>query len=156
MADLHYMTPEGLEKLKQELNHLKTKARKDIAQEIAEARAKGDLSENAEYHAAKEAQGHLEAKIAQLNEVVATARIMETTSRDTSSVVILTTVEVKNLKVNKTFKYTLVSENEADIKIGKISVTSPIGKGLLGKTKGETAEINTPGGMIKLKILSIS
>ncbi|GIV34007.1 MAG: transcription elongation factor GreA [Chitinophagales bacterium] len=155
MSDVHYMTPEGLEKLKQELNHLKTKARKDIAQEIAEARAKGDLSENAEYHAAKEAQGHLEARIAQLNEIVAKARVIEAAA-DTSTVVILSTVEVKNLKVNKTFKYTLVSENEADIKKGKISVTSPIGKGLLGKRAGEQVEIQTPGGLIKFEILSIS
>lgn len=155
MTQVNYMTQEGLDKLKDELNTLVTKGRKNIAQEIAEARAKGDLSENAEYHAAKEAQGHLEAKIAQLNDAIANARVLEVPAGKTSSVVILSTVEVKNLKINKTFKYTLVSEQEADLKSGKISVTSPIGKGLLGKAKGDKVDINTPGGLMKFEILSI-
>lgn len=155
MTQVHYMTPEGLEKLKNELNLLKTKGRKDIAQEIAEARAKGDLSENAEYHAAKEAQGHLEAKIAHLTDTLANSRVLEVPNGKTNEVVILSTVEIKNLQTNKVVKYTLVSEQEADFKIGKISVTSPIGKGLLGKAKGEKVEIQTPGGKMKLEILSI-
>ncbi len=155
MTQVNYMTQEGLDKLKEELNTLVTKGRKNIAQEIAEARAKGDLSENAEYHAAKEAQGHLEAKIAQLNDAIANARVLEVPAGKTSSVVILSTVEVKNLKLNKNFKYTLVSEQEADLKSGKISVTSPIGKGLLGKAKGDRVDINTPGGLMKFEILSI-
>lgn len=155
MTQVNYMTQEGLDKLKEELNALVTKGRKNIAMEIAEARAKGDLSENAEYHAAKEAQGHLEAKIAQLNDAIANARVLEAPAGKTSSVVILSTVEVKNLKINKTFKYTLVSEQEADLKSGKISVTSPIGKGLLGKAKGDKVDINTPGGLMKFEILSI-
>lgn len=155
MSNIHYMTQEGLDKLKEELNLLKTKGRQEIAQEIADARAKGDLAENAEYHAAKEAQGHLEAKIAQLSEVIANARVLETKNMNTSSVVILSTVEIKNLQNNQVFKYTLVSEQEADLKNGKISVTSPIGKGLLGKTRGEKVEITTPGGRMKFEILSI-
>jgi len=155
MTKVHYMTQEGLDKLKEELNELVTKGRKAIAQEIAEARAKGDLSENAEYHAAKEAQGHLEAKIAQLNEVISSARVIEKANTKGTSVVILSTVEVKNLQNDKTFRYTLVSEQEADLKNGKISVTSPIGKGLLGKAKGEKVDIQTPAGVMKFEILSI-
>jgi len=155
MSNIHYMTQEGLDKLKEELNLLKTKGRKEISQEIAEARAKGDLAENAEYHAAKEAQGHLEAKIAQLNDALSNARVLEKSAIKTSSVVVLSTVEVKNLQTSKTVKYTLVSEQEADLKSGKISVTSPIGKGLLGKGKGEKVDIKTPGGVMKFEILSI-
>lgn len=156
MSKIQYMTQEGLDKLKEELNTLKTKGRKDMADQIAEARAKGDLSENAEYDAAKEAQGHMEARIALLTDAVSNARILDTSSTVVSSVVILSTVELKNLKADKVVKYTLVSEHEADLKSGKISVASPIGKGLLGKTKGEKVDITTPGGIIKFQILSIS
>ena len=155
MSQIQYMTQEGLDKLKEELNMLKTKGRKDMADQIAEARAKGDLSENAEYDAAKEAQGHMEARIALLSDAVANARILEASSAAVTSVVILSTVELKNLKIDKVVKYTLVSEHEADLKSGKISVTSPIGKGLLGKSKGEKVDITTPGGVIKFQILSI-
>lgn len=156
MSKIQYMTQEGLDKLKEELNTLKTKGRKDMAEQIAEARAKGDLSENAEYDAAKEAQGHMEARIALLTDAVANARILDANSAAVTSVVILSTVELKNLKVDKVVKYTIVSEHEADLKSGKISVGSPIGKGLLGKTKGEKVDITTPGGVIKFQILSIS
>lgn len=155
MSKIQYMTQEGLDKLKEELNHLKTAGRKDMANQIAEARAKGDLSENAEYDAAKEAQGHLEARIALLNDAIANARVLDAKSMNTDSVVILSTVEMKNLKTDKTVKYTLVSEHEADLKSGKISVTSPIGKGLLGKSKGEKVDISTPGGLMKFQILTI-
>ena len=156
MAQINYLTKEGLDKLKEELNYLTTKGRAEISQQIAEAREKGDLSENAEYDAAKEAQGHLEAKIAKLQEAVSNARVLEAGDLDTSEVRILCTVEVKNLKVNKVQKFTLVSENEADLKSGKISVGSPIGKGLLGKKKGEKAEVQTPGGIIGFEVLEIS
>lgn len=156
MSKIQYMTQEGLDKLKEELNMLKTKGRKDMADQIAEARAKGDLSENAEYDAAKEAQGHMEARIALLTDAVANARILDASSVEVTSVVILSTVELRNLKIDKVVKYTLVSEHEADLKSGKISVTSPIGKGLLGKAKGEKVDITTPGGVIKFHILSIS
>jgi len=149
------MTQEGLDKLKEELNFLKTKGRKEMADQIAEARAKGDLKENAEYDAAKEAQGHMEARIALLSDAVSTARILEASSGALTSVVILSTVELKNLKADKVVKYTLVSEHEADLKSGKISIGSPIGKGLLGKAKGEKVDITTPGGVIKFQILSI-
>lgn len=155
MSQIQYMTQEGLDKLKNELNHLKTAGRKDMANQIAEARAKGDLSENAEYDAAKEAQGHLEARIALLNDAIANARVLDSKNSAVDSVVILSTVEIKNLKTDKTVKYTLVSEHEADFKSGKISVTSPIGKGLLGKSKGDKVDINTPGGLMKFQVLSI-
>lgn len=155
MSQIQYMTQEGLDKLKNELNHLKTAGRKDMANQIAEARAKGDLSENAEYDAAKEAQGHLEARIALLNDAIANARVLDSKNSAVDSVVILSTVEIKNLKTDKTVKYTLVSEHEADFKSGKISVTSPIGKGLLGKSKGDKVDISTPGGLMKFQVLSI-
>jgi len=155
MNQIQYMTQEGLDKLKNELNHLKTAGRKDMANQIAEARAKGDLSENAEYDAAKEAQGHLEARIALLNDAIANARVLDSKNSAVDSVVILSTVEIKNLKTDKTVKYTLVSEHEADFKSGKISVTSPIGKGLLGKSKGDKVDISTPGGLMKFQVLSI-
>jgi transcription elongation factor GreA len=153
---VNYMTQEGYDKLKAELAEMKTKGRKEIADEIAEARAKGDLSENAEYHAAKEAQSHLEAKIAQLEDALANARTIDESSVDTSKVSTLTTVEIKDLKSGKKMKYTLVSEKEADLKAGKISVSSPIGQGLLGKKKGEKAEIKTPGGIMTFEVLSIT
>lgn len=156
MAQVNYLTQEGLDKLKEELQHLTTKGRAEISQQIAEAREKGDLSENAEYDAAKEAQGHLEARIAKLQSDVANARVLDTSGLDTSEVRILTTVEVNNLKMKKQQKFTLVSENEADLKAGKISVSSPIGKGLLGKKVGDTADVETPGGVIQFEVLSIS
>jgi transcription elongation factor GreA len=156
MSQIQYMTQEGLDKLKEELTFLKTKGRADMANQIKEAREKGDLSENAEYDAAKEAQGHLEARISLLNDAVANARVLDSKSLANDFVAILSTVEIKNLKTDKTVKYTLVSEHEADLKIGKISVNSPIGKGLLGKVKGEKVEVTTPSGILKFQILSIS
>lgn len=156
MAGTNYVTQEGLDKLKEELHELTTKGRQEISQQIAEAREKGDLSENAEYDAAKEAQGHLEARIARLQETLANTRVLDSSQVDTSEVRILCTVEVKNKKVNKVQKFTLVSESEADLKAGKISVSSPIGKGLLGKKAGEVADVQTPGGVIPFEILSIS
>jgi transcription elongation factor GreA len=156
MTDIHYFTPEGLEKLKQELNDLKTRGRADVAKAIAEAREKGDLSENAEYDAAKDAQGMLEMKIAQLESTLAKARIIDKSKMDVSKIMILSSVKVKNLNTNQYAQFVLVSENEADIKTGKISVNSPIGKGLLGKTIGEIAEIKVPAGVIKFEIIEIS
>ena len=151
----NYFTKEGLDNLKKELSELKTKGRSEIAQQIAEAREKGDLSENAEYDAAKEAQGHLEAKISKLEETLSTARLLDEKSIDTSKVQILSNVKLKNLKTNKEQKFMLVTENEADVKTGKISVTSPIGKGLLGKKVGQVAKINVPAGIMEFKILDI-
>lgn len=151
-----YYTKEGLDKLKEELNELRTKGRAEIAQAIAEARDKGDLSENAEYDAAKDAQGHLEAKIAQLEEIVGNARVINESAIDTSKVSILSTVKIKNLKNGAEFSYTLVSEEEADLKSNKISVASPIGKGLLGKKPGEKAQIKTPAGEMEFEVIDIS
>lgn len=151
-----YLTKDGYDNLKKEVHHLKTKGRADAAAAIAEAREKGDLSENAEYDAAKEAQGLLEKKIAELDDMLANAKILDESEVDTSKVSILTTVEVKNLKVNKVFKYTLVSEKEADLKTGKISISSPIGKGLLGKKVGEKTTVTTPAGTIDFEVLRIS
>ena len=153
---ISYMTREGYEKLKSELDELRTVERQKVARQIAEAREKGDLSENAEYDAAKEAQGLLELKIKQMEEVLANARIVNESDLDSSKVVILTTVKLKNLKTKKNVEYTLVSETEADLKAGKISVNSPIGQGLLGKSKGDVADIQTPGGNIQFEILDIS
>jgi transcription elongation factor GreA len=151
-----YLTKEGYENLKNEVHQLSTVERKAVVAAIAEAREKGDLSENAEYDAAKEAQGHLEKKISELKTMLANAKIIEEGDVDTSKVSILTTVEVKNITQDKIVKYTLVSEKEADFKIGKISVSSPIGRGLLGKKKGEIAQITTPGGITELEILTIT
>ena len=156
MSKISYFTQEGYDKIKAELQELKTKGRKDIARQIAEARDKGDLSENAEYDAAKDAQGHLEAKIAQLEEIVGNARVIDESSLDTSKVSILSNVRIKNTKNNMEFTYTLVSEEEADLKAKKISVQSPIGSGLLGKKVGEKAMIETPGGKIEFEVLDIS
>jgi transcription elongation factor GreA len=156
MAEIQYFTPEGLEKLKQELSELKTKGRSDVAKAIAEARDKGDLSENAEYDAAKDAQGMLEMKIAQLEATLSKARIIDKSKMDVSKIMILSSVKVKNLNTKQFARFMLVSENEADIKVGKISVSSPIGKGLLGKAVGEIAEISVPAGVIKFEILEIS
>ena len=155
MSKISYYTKEGLDKLTKELNDLKTKGRSDIAKQIAEARDKGDLSENAEYDAAKDAQGHLEAKIAQLRTIVGNARLIDESSIDTSKVSILSKIKIKNLKNGAEMSYMLVSEEEADLALGKISVQSPIGSGLLGKEKGDKAKITTPGGEIEFQILDI-
>lgn len=155
MSKVSYYTKEGLDKLKAELSNLKSKGRADIARQIAEARDKGDLSENAEYDAAKDAQGHLEAKIAQLEDLMSGARLLDETKIDTSVVSILSKVTIKNKKNGASFTYMLVSEEEADLKAGKISTQSPIGKGLLGKKKGDSAKIKTPAGDIEFEIVSI-
>ena len=156
MATVAYYTEEGLQKLKDELQQLRTVERKSVIKQIAEARDKGDLSENAEYDAAKEAQGILELKIAKLEEIVANARIIDSSKLDTSKVSILTKVRIKNLKVNKEMTYTLVAENEADLKTGKISVDSPIGKGLLGKSVGDKVDVTVPAGVIPFEIIEIT
>lgn len=156
MSGIQYVTKETLEQMKQELQHLKGVERPAASRAIAEAREKGDLKENAEYDAAKEAQGLLEAKIAQLEGQVATARIVDETTIDISKVTILTKVRVTNLATKKQMTYQIVSEKEADLKLGKISSTSPIGKGLLGKTVGEIAEVQAPAGVIKFKVEEIS
>lgn len=150
-----YLTPEGYEKLKKELEHLKTKGREEVAAAIAEARDKGDLSENAEYDAAKDAQGYLELKINEMEKVMANARIIDKSQLDASSVTILSTVKIKNKRNDKEVSYTLVAESEANLKEKKISVTSPIGKGLLGKKVGEIAQVTTPAGAIDFEIMSI-
>ena len=149
------MTKEGYEKLKAELQELKSKGRSEAAKAIAEAREKGDLSENAEYDAAKDAQGMLEAKISELDKIMSDARILDESQLDTSKVTILSTVRLLNKKVNKEISYTLVSKAEANLKEKKISVDSPIGQGLLGKKVGEVAAISTPGGQIEFEILEI-
>jgi len=156
MKKVSYYTAEGLKKLRDELNQLKDVERPRASQAIAEARDKGDLSENAEYDAAKEAQGLLEMKIAKLEELVANARIIDESQLDVSKVLVLSTVKLKNLANKMQITYTLVAESEADLKAGKISVSSPIGKGLLGKSVGEIAEIKVPNGTLKLEILEIS
>lgn len=156
MSKVSYLTPEGYEKLKAELEELKTTGRSEVAAAIAEAREKGDLSENAEYDAAKEAQGLLEMKINELDKVMATARVLDSSQLDTSQVTVLSKVTIKNLKLKKEMTYHLVSESEADLKTGKISVSSPIGKGLLGKKVGEIAQVETPRGNIEFEILSIT
>ncbi len=155
MSEISYYTEEGLRKLKEELNELKTKGRSDIAKQIAEARDKGDLSENAEYDAAKDAQGLLELKIAKLETIVGNARIIDESKIDTSQVSILSKVKIKNIKNGMELSYTIVSEEEADLKSQKISVKSPIGQGLLGKKVGEKTTITTPGGEIEFKVLEI-
>lgn len=152
---ISYYTKEGLERLTNELATLKTKGRSDIAKQIAEARDKGDLSENAEYEAAKDAQGHLEARIAQMENSLSGARLLDETRIDTSSVSILSKVTIKNKKNGASVTYMLVSEEEADLKAGKISTQSPIGKGLLGKKKGDMVKIKTPAGEMELEIINI-
>ncbi|WP_186754672.1 transcription elongation factor GreA [Echinicola salinicaeni] len=156
MGKVQYYTEEGLRKLKDELQHLKTKGRQDIAKQIAEARDKGDLSENAEYDAAKDAQGLLELKISKLEEVVGNARVLDNSKMDTSKVGILSTVKIKNVKNGMEVAYTLVSEEEADLKANKISLSSPFGKGLLGKKVGEIAQINAPAGVVEFEVLEIN
>jgi transcription elongation factor GreA len=153
---IQYVTKETLEQMKAELQHMRGVERPAASRAIAEAREKGDLRENAEYDAAKEAQGLLEAKIAQLEGLIATARIVDETSIDISKVSILTKVKVTNLNTKKQVTYQIVSEKEADLKAGKISVTSPIGKGLLGKQVGDVAEVTAPAGVLKFKIEDIS
>jgi transcription elongation factor GreA len=156
MSSIQYVTKDTLESMKAELHQLRAVERPAASKAIAEAREKGDLKENAEYDAAKEAQGMLEAKIAALEGQIATARIVDESSIDTSKVTILTKVKVTNLNTKKQVTYQIVSEKEADLKVGKISVTSPIGKGLLGKTVGEIAEVTAPAGVIKFKVENIS
>ena len=155
MSEISYCTQEGLDNLKQEVKKLETIERPKISQQIGEARDKGDLSENAEYDAAKEAQGMLEARISKLKNTLANARLIDDSEIDDSKVFILSTVKIKNIKNSMEMNYTLVAENEADIRAGKISVDSPIGKGLLGKEVGEIADINTPAGVMKFEIISI-
>ena len=156
MSKVSYYTEEGLKKLRDELNKLKDIERPKASQAIAEARDKGDLSENAEYDAAKEAQGMLEMQIAKLENTLANARIINESELDNSKVLVLSNVEVKNKANSAVMKYKLVAQSEADLKTGKISVESPIGKGLLGKEVGDVTDINVPNGSIQLEIISIS
>jgi transcription elongation factor GreA len=156
MADVAYYTKEGLQKLKEELQYLKTTGRTIVSNAIAEARDKGDLSENAEYDAAKDAQGHHEAKISKLEEALSNARLLDESKLDSSKVLALSIVKIKNMNNGAVMSYQLVSESEADMKAGKISVTSHIEKGLLGKKVGEKTEITVPAGKIEFEILEIS
>jgi len=156
MSKINYYTPEGLQKLKDQLEELKTVQRPSISQQIGEARDKGDLSENAEYDAAKEAQGILEMKISKLQTVISNARLIDDSNIDNSKVYILSKVKIKNVDNEMEIVYTLVAENEADLKARKISVESPIGKGLLGKAEGDIADIVTPSGIMQFEIIEIS
>ncbi len=156
MSGIAYYTEEGLKKLKDELHQLKTVERPSVIRQIAEARDKGDLSENAEYDAAKNAQSLLETKIAKMEDIVGNARIVDSSQLDNSKVSILTTVKIKNLKNNMEMKYTIVAENEADIKVNKISIDSPIGKGLLGKKVGDKVDVTVPAGIIPFQVMEIT
>ena len=156
MAKASYITEEGLAKLKKELEQLTTVDRPAISQQIAEARDKGDLSENAEYDAAKEAQGMLEMRIARIEDLIANARIIDESKIDTSHVQILNKVKIKNIQNSQMVEYMLVSESEADVKSGKISVATPIARGLLGKSVGDVVEIKVPSGLMSFEILEIS
>ena len=156
MAEIKYYSESGLKKLKDELHHLIAVERPAVSAAIAEAREKGDLSENAEYDAAKEAQSHLEAKILHMQEMVANARLLDESKIDTSKVLLLSKVEFENVAMKKKMTYEIVPENEAELKAGKISVTSPIAAGLLGKQVGDVAEVKVPAGVMKLKITKIS
>ena len=156
MSNYNYLTQEGLDKLNAELEDFKTNGRQEAAKAIAEARDKGDLSENAEYDAAKNAQGMLELRINELEKVLSNARLIDASQLDITKVTILSVVELENIKTKKIFKYTIVSEAEADLKAGKISGSSPIGKGLLGKKEGEVAVRTTPAGALEFKILKLS
>ncbi len=156
MSKIQYYTEEGYNKTQEEFNHMKVVERPHISGQIADARDKGDLSENAEYDAAKEAQGLLEMKISQLEDIVANARVIDESQLDNSKVLVLSKVKMKNQANGATISYTLVSAKEADLKTGKISVDSPIGKGLLGKVVGDIAEVNVPNGTMKFEILEIS
>ena len=151
-----YMTEEGLRKLKEELVQMESIQRPEISRQIAEARDKGDLSENAEYDAAKEAQGMLEGKIAQLKSLIATARVIDESAISTDEIQIMNKVTIKNLKTKKDMTYTLVSESEADLKSGKIAVNTPIAQGLLGKKVGDKVDIKVPSGMLSFEVLDIS
>jgi transcription elongation factor GreA len=152
-----YFTEEGLKKMKDELHHLVSVERPSISNQIAEARDKGDLSENAEYDAAKEAQGLLELKISQLEQIIRNAKLIDESKLDINKILILSKVQIKNLANGTVYKYEIVPQNEADVKLGKISVDSPIGKGLLGKKQGEIAEITVPSGSVmKFEVISIS
>lgn len=155
MSKITYLTEEGLKKLQEDLHQLKTVDRPGISKQIAEARDKGDLSENAEYDAAKDAQGLLELKISKMEALVATVRIIDETKIDTSHVSVMCKVRIKNIKNNAEMSYILVAETEADLKSGKISVSSPIGHGLLGKKVGDVADIETPGGIVQFEVLDI-
>jgi len=156
MTGISYYTEEGLQKLKDDLDQLIKVERPSISKQIAEARDKGDLSENAEYHAAKEAQGMLELKISKMQEVVRNARIIDESKLDTSKILLFSIVKIKNLKNKMVMTYTIVPEQEADMKAGKISVTSPIAKGLLGRSVGESTEIKVPAGIIPFEIIDVS
>lgn len=156
MSDISYYSPEGLKKLKDELDQLESVERPRVTQEISDARDKGDLSENAEYHAAKEEQSHLEFKIAKLKNVVASARILDESQLDLSKILIHSVVKLRNTANKMEFTYTLVADSETDIRNGKLSVNSPIGRGLLGKQLGEIAEVQVPNGIMKFEILEIS
>jgi len=156
MSKVNYYTKEGLQKLKDEIDYLIRVERPSISDQIAEARDKGDLSENAEYAAAKDAQGMLELKISKLQDLLQNARIIDESKMDTSKILVLSTVTIKNLKNNKEMKYTLVPEQESDLKSGKLSVTSPIAQGLLGKKVGDTVEIQVPAGIIPFEVIEIT
>ncbi len=156
MSQISYYTEEGLNKLKEELHQMKTVQRPSISEQIAEARDKGDLSENAEYDAAKEAQGLLEMKISKLEAIISNARLIDETNIDSSKVLILSKVKIRNVANGMEMEYTLVAENEADLKAKKISIDSPIGKGLLGKKQGDIADVQTPNGIIKFEVVEIS
>ncbi len=152
----YYVTKEGLEKMKKELEYLTTVERKKISQQIAEARDKGDLSENAEYDAAKEAQAMLEIKIAELEARIRNARVIDESQINSDTVNLMNKVKLKNLKTGQIIEYTIVPENEGDFKTGKISVNTPIAKGLLGKKKGDQVQIKVPAGLLEFEILDIS
>ncbi len=156
MSNITYVTKQTLDQMIEELNFLKSAGRSEIAKAIAEAREKGDLKENAEYDAAKEAQGHHEARISILDTAIINSRVIDISTIDTSKVTILSKVKIVNMANKKSIVYQIVSENEADLKLGKISVSSPIGKGLLGKKVGEVAEVQTPGGILKFKVQEIT
>ncbi len=156
MSEIKYFTPEGLQKLKDELDELTLRERPRIVQAISEARDKGDLSENAEYDAAKEAQGLLEAKIAELQELIFNARVLDESKIDVSKVLLYSTVKIKDLKTKVTMTYTIVPEKEANFKQGKISINSPIGQGLLGKQVGDVAEIDVPAGVMRFEVLEVT
>jgi transcription elongation factor GreA len=156
MSNINYYTKEGLEKLKAEVEHLKRVERPRVSEQIAEARDKGDLSENAEYDAAKEAQGLLEMKISKMEDTLANARVLDSSKLATDKVMVLSKVKIKNTKTKAEVSYKLVSESESDLRSGKISVNSPIGKGLIGKKLGETVEIKVPSGVMEFEITEIS
>jgi transcription elongation factor GreA len=156
MSNTNYITQTGLNKLREELVHLESVERPAISRQIAEARDKGDLSENAEYDAAKEAQGLLEMRIGKFKETIASSRVIDESKIDTSKVQMLNKVKIKNLKNNAVMTYILVSESEADLKAGKISVSTPIAKGLMGKKVGDTVDIQVPSGMVTFEIIDIS